>query len=103
MKLMRSPAVLGVAWLPAGSIAMCYAVYGANQVVIWRGGNTPIDLSKSVEEGMRRIFPAGSFLVMEDDDRGCTPIGTADFFGPIPGLSLPARARDPARPAPAGR
>lgn len=73
--------VLGA--LPAGALAMCYTVYGANQVVIWRGTDTPIDLSRPIHEGMRRVFPPGSRLLIEEETRSCTPIGPADFFGPL--------------------
>jgi hypothetical protein len=80
-------AVLGA--LPAVAQALCYTVYGANQVIIWRGTDTPIDLSRPVHEGMRKVFPQGSFLVIEEDTRSCTPVGPADFFGPMPGLTGP--------------
>lgn len=79
--------VLGA--LPAGALAMCYTVYGANQVVIWRGTDTPIDLSRPIHEGMRRVFPPGSRLLIEEEMRSCTPIGPVDFFGPLPGLTGP--------------
>lgn len=80
--------VLGA--LPAGALAMCYTVYGANQVVIWRGTDTPIDLSRPIHEGMRRVFPPGSRLLIEEEMRSCTPIGTG-------GLLRPAARTDRAR------
>jgi hypothetical protein len=60
-----------------------------NGVVVWRGGNTPIDLSKQVSQGIRATFPPGSFLVISEADPGCTPIGAQDIFGPMPGLTGP--------------
>ncbi len=75
--------------LPAGAVAMCYTVLGPKEVVVWRGTDTPIDLSKPIHEGMRRTFPPGSFLLIEEDTRACTPIGPQDFFGPMPGLTGP--------------
>lgn len=75
--------------LPGSATALCYTVFGPNQVVIWRGTNTPIDLSKPIHEGMRQMFPAGNFLVIEDGRESCTPIGPQDYFGPMPGLTGP--------------
>jgi hypothetical protein len=80
---------IAVGGVPGGTFAMCYTVFGANQVVVWRGTNTPVDLSKPIHEGLRKNFPPGSFLLIEEDARSCTPVGPQDFFGPMPGLTGP--------------
>ena len=76
-------AVLALGWAPASVLAMCYTVIGANAVVVWRGTNSPIDLSKPVSVGMRAVFPAGTFMVISDDQTGCTPVGPQNYFGPM--------------------
>ena len=80
---------LAAAWLPTQAVAMCYTVLGPSAVVVWRGTNTPIDLSKPVSVGMRETFPAGNILVISDQTAGCTPIGPQNFFGDMPGLTGP--------------
>ncbi len=89
MKRLLLLAVLAAGGLPSGAQALCYTVYGPNAVVIWRGTNTPIDLSKPVHEGLRAAFPGRSSLLIEEETRACTPIGPQDFFGPMPGLTGP--------------
>ena len=89
MKRLVLLSALAASGLPSVALALCYTVYGSGGVVIWRGTNAPVDLSKPVHEGMRAIFPAGSFLLIEEDTRACTPIGPQDFFGPMPGLTGP--------------
>ena len=81
--------VLVFAGLPIQAMAMCYTVLDRNGGVVWRGGNTPIDLSKQVSQGIRGTFPPGSFLVISEANPGCTPIGPQDIFGPMPGLTGP--------------
>jgi len=76
-------ATLALGLAPASVFAMCYTVLGANAVVVWRGTNTPIDLSKPVTAGMRAVFPAGTHLVISDETTGCTPVGPQNFFGPM--------------------
>jgi hypothetical protein len=80
-------ALLAAVALPSQAVAMCYTVYGPNAAVIWRGSNPPIDLSKPVSEAMRSTFPAGNYLVISDETKGCDPVGPQDYFGPIPGLT----------------
>ena len=89
MKHIVSLMVLASSCIPASALSMCYTIYGPNTVVVWRGTNTPIDLSGTVSAGMRRVFPPGYFLVIEDENRGCSPVGPADYFGPMPGLTGP--------------
>jgi hypothetical protein len=89
MKRTWLTAALLLGSLPGSAAALCYTVYGANQLVMWRGTQAPIDLSKPIHEGMRSAFPPGSFLVIEEETRSCTPIGPPDFFGPMPGLTGP--------------
>lgn len=81
--------VLAAGCIPASALSMCSTIYGPNAAVIWRGTNAPIDLSGPVSAGMRRVFPSAYFLVIEDDNRGCSPAGPADYFGPMPGLTGP--------------
>jgi hypothetical protein len=88
MKRMWFLAVLGLGWIPGSVLAMCYTVYGPNSVVIWRDTTTPIDLSVPISQGMRKAFPAGSFLVIESETRRCTPVGRGDFFGPVSGMDV---------------
>jgi hypothetical protein len=83
MKRVLFLAALALALAPASVLAMCYTVLGPNSVVVWRGSNTPIDLSKPVSVGMRSVFPAGTYLVISDETTGCTPVGPQNFFGPM--------------------
>lgn len=80
---------LACAALPGTASALCYTVFGDKQEVLYRGTATPIDLSRPVHEGMRKAFPRGAVLVIDDNDRMCTPIGPQDVFGPMPGLTGP--------------
>ena len=89
MKYALLAMVLLLVGLPVTASAMCYTVLDQNGVVVWRSGNTPIDLSKPVTQGMRGSFPPGNFLVISEANPGCTPIGPQDFFGPMPGLTGP--------------
>lgn len=87
MKRICLPLLL-LACLPAPALAMCYTVVGQGNVVIWRGTNSPINLSGTITEGMRARFPQGSHFVISYDANGCTPIGPQDFFGPLPGMNV---------------
>jgi hypothetical protein len=89
MTFARLCLVLALGWLPAQAFGLCYTVIGQNGVVVWRGSNSPIDLSGSVTQGMRRVFPTGNQLVISYDTTSCTPIGPADNFGAMPGFSGP--------------
>lgn len=89
MKRLLVLAAIASGALPSAAAALCYTVYDANSVVIWRGTDAPIDLSKPIHQGMRSVFPAGSVLRIEEETRSCTPIGPQDFFGPMPGLTGP--------------
>jgi len=79
--------VLSLAFVPGSASALCFTVFGDKQEVLYRGTATPIDLSRPVHEGMRKAFPRGAILVIDDNDMGCSPIGPQAVFGTMPGYS----------------
>ena len=63
--------------LLAGANAMaCYTVYDGNGRVVYRGLQTPVDMSLPLHQALAGRFPAGSCLVF-DQSPTCTPVSIA--------------------------
>lgn len=68
--------------LLAGANAMaCYTVYDANSRVIYRGTDTPVDMSLPLHQAVAQRFPAGASLVF-DQHASCTPVSIAQVPRP---------------------
>ena len=68
--------------LLAGANAMaCYTVYDANNRVVYRGLETPVDMSLPLREALSGRFPAGSSMVF-DQSATCSPVGIAQVARP---------------------
>ena len=80
---------LAVGVLPMHASAFCYTVMDRSGAVVWRSTVPPIDLSRSVSDGMRRVFPPGHVLVISEETLSCTPIGPQEMSGAMPGFSGP--------------
>jgi hypothetical protein len=80
---------LALGALPPSALGFCYTVIDRSNTVVWRGTVSPIDLSRSVSDGMRRVFPPGHMLVISEEAQSCAPIGPQEIFGGMPGVSGP--------------
>jgi hypothetical protein len=91
MNRVRSALALALALgaLPMHASAFCYTVMDRSGTVVWRSTVPPIDLSRSVSDGMRWVFPPGHVLVISEETLSCTPIGPQEMFGAMPGFSGP--------------
>lgn len=68
--------------LLAGANAMaCYTVYDANNRVVYRGVDAPVDMSLPLHQALAGSFPAGSSLVF-DQAATCTPVNLAQVARP---------------------
>lgn len=68
--------------LLAGANAMaCYTVYDGNGRVVYRGLQTPVDMSLPLHQALAGRFPAGSSLVF-DQSPTCTPVSIAQVARP---------------------
>jgi hypothetical protein len=67
--------------------AMCYVVYDAQSRIVYRGAQTPVDLSGTVTAAMRGKFPGGQ-LVISNDMRLCTPIEPTSPVDPFTGAAV---------------
>jgi hypothetical protein len=105
---MKSKFAMFVGLLLAGANAMaCYTVYDGSNRILYRGLETPIDMSLPLRDGLARRFPAGSQMVF-DQTRACGPVGVAQVSRPGPGevplntieLQRTARTSSLSKPAP---
>jgi hypothetical protein len=80
--------------LLAGANAMaCYTVYDANNRVVYRGVDTPVDMSLPLREALARTrFPAGSSMVF-DQSASCSPVGIAQVARPTSTMVPPNTIR----------
>ncbi|HEX2543398.1 MAG TPA: hypothetical protein VHL79_00875 [Ramlibacter sp.] len=70
----------------AGANAMaCYTVYDSNNRVVYRGADTPVDLSQPLHQALRSRFPQGSSMVFEQG-QACSPVGMAEVARPTGGM-----------------
>jgi hypothetical protein len=69
--------------LLAGANAMaCYTVYDANNRVIYRGVDAPVDMSLPLHVAMGSRFPGGSSMVF-DQTNSCAPVNLAQVARPV--------------------
>jgi hypothetical protein len=79
--------------LLAGANAMaCYTVYDANNRVIYRGVDAPVDMSLPLHEAMAGRFPGGSSMVF-DQTNSCSPVNLAQVARPAGGMVPPNTIR----------
>jgi hypothetical protein len=79
--------------LLAGANAMaCYTVYDSANRVIYRGTDTPVDMSMPLKEAVGQRFPAGSSLVF-DLSANCSPVSIAQVARPTGPLPPPGTIR----------
>jgi hypothetical protein len=79
--------------LLVGANAMaCYTVYDSANRVIYRGTDTPVDMSLPLREAVGQRFPAGSSLVF-DLSPNCTPISIAQVARPTGPMVPPGTIR----------
>jgi hypothetical protein len=79
--------------LLAGANAMaCYTVYDANNRVVYRGLETPVDMSLPLREALSGRFPAGSSMVF-DQSATCSPVGIAQVARPSTSMVPPNTIR----------
>jgi hypothetical protein len=72
--------------LLAGANAMaCYTVYDANNRVVYRGVEAPVDMSLPLHQALGASFPAGSSLVF-DQSPTCAPVNIAQVARPTGGM-----------------
>ena len=70
------------ALLLAGSQAMaCYTVYDANNRVLYRGADAPVDMSQNLREALAGRYPAGASVVFEQG-AACAPVGLTQVVRP---------------------
>lgn len=70
----------------AGANAMaCYTVYDANNRVVYRGADSPVDMSLPLHQALRARFAAGSSMVF-DQTQSCAPVGMAEVARPTGGM-----------------
>src|SRR6187549_4146089 len=68
--------------LLAGANAMaCYTVYDGSGRVMYRGLETPVDMSLPLHQALEGRFPAGASLVF-DHSPSCTPVSVAQVARP---------------------
>jgi hypothetical protein len=83
---MKSKIALLCGLLLCGANAMaCYTVYDASNRVIFRGTETPVDMSLPLHEAVAQRFPKGSSLVF-DQGASCTPVNLAQVARPSSGM-----------------
>lgn len=57
----------------------CYTVYDTSNRAVYQSTEPPIDMSRSISEGMARRFP-GHYLVMAPDNGACQEIADESRF-----------------------
>lgn len=68
--------------LLTGANAMaCFTVYDGNNRVIYRGVDSPVDMSLPLHQAVAQRFPAGSSVVF-DQAASCTPVSIAEVARP---------------------
>ena len=68
--------------LLAGANAMaCYTVYDGSGRIMYRGLETPVDMSLPLHQALEGRFPAGASLVF-DHSPSCTPVSVAQVARP---------------------
>lgn len=71
MSVVRFAAVAALAVVASHSAwAGCYRVYGADQELIYRSTESPVDLSRQIHETLPQVLP-GATLVFTLDHFGC--------------------------------
>jgi hypothetical protein len=79
--------------LLAGANAMaCYTVYDSTNRVVYRGTETPVDMSMPLKEAVSQRFPAGSSMVF-DLNGNCSPVSIAQVARPSGPLPPPGTIR----------
>ena len=71
----------------AGANAMaCYTVYDANNRVVYRGSDSPVDMSLPLHQALQRArYAAGSSMVF-DQTQVCAPVGMTEVARPTGGM-----------------
>jgi hypothetical protein len=71
-----------IALLLAGSQALaCYTVYDANDRVLYRGADAPVDMSLNLREALAGRYPPSASLVFEQGSP-CAPVGLTQVVRP---------------------
>ena len=79
--------------LLAGANAMaCYTVYDGNNRVVYRGHDTPVDMSLPLHQALAQRFPAGASMVF-DQAATCAPVSVAQAARPTAGTVPPNTIR----------
>jgi hypothetical protein len=79
--------------LLAGANAMaCYTVYDSNNRVVYRGVNTPVDMSLPLKEAVSQRFAPGSSMVF-DLSTNCDPVSIAQVARPTGPMVPPGTIR----------
>lgn len=65
----------------ANAMAACYTVYDANNRIVYRGLEAPVDMSLQLREAVAARFPAGYSMVF-DPSATCSPVGIAQVARP---------------------
>lgn len=105
MKL-KTTLLLGLLLTGANAMAACYTVYDANNRVVYRGSDAPVDMSLPLREAVAQRYPSGSSLVF-DQQALCTRVGIAQVARPtgpmVPPntLRMEGTGRSVTSPAPA--
>lgn len=80
MKQLKNALLAGLLLSAANAMA-CYTVYDANNRVVYRGPEAPVDMSLPLREAVAQRFARGSSLVF-DQTATCTPVGIAQVARP---------------------
>ena len=76
------------------ALATCYVVYGADDQMLYRSTESPVDLSQPLHLTLPKLAPGGK-LVFTLDNHGCD----AEINRLTPKLALPAQTQAPAAQA----
>jgi len=71
----------------AGANAMaCYTVYDGNNRVVYRGAESPVDMSLPLHQALQRArYPAGASMVFEQTQT-CAPVAMTEVARPTGGM-----------------
>jgi len=85
-------ALLGGLLLCAANAMACYTVYDASNRVVYRGAQTPVDMSLPLHQALGQRFPAGASMVF-DQGANCTPVSIAQVVRPTGPMAPPNTIR----------
>lgn len=90
-------------WVAASAQAACYAVYDAKDKLVFRGSDSPVDLSRPIARQVHAIWPGGH-LVISAPSPACTPVDSRIAELPIGGRNTNAAVTEPApQKSPSGK